>query len=141
MDSDSRNVTADADNPERFRLCECGRKIIENYRRCHCGRVDPSWSILNDTRIEEKGECWIWTGNHNSAGYGTYADALVHRLVWIEVNGEIPEGYEICHSCDVKLCVRPSHLFRGTHAENMADAHAKGRLDTSNLTRWVAPDA
>ena len=34
---------------------------------------------------------------------------------------------EVMHSCDNKICCRPSHLTAGTHAENMADLISKGR--------------
>lgn len=33
----------------------------------------------------------------------------------------------VLHECDVSNCENPSHLFLGTHAENMADRDAKGR--------------
>jgi len=51
----------------------------------------------------------------------------VHRLMWEAVNGPIPEGYYILHTCDNPPCINPNHLFLGTQADNIHDSQAKGR--------------
>lgn len=70
-------------------------------------------------------------GSRTGHGYGTLQrngkNIQAHRYAWEQANGPIPVGLVICHRCDVKLCVRPSHLFLGTKAENNHDRHAKGR--------------
>lgn len=69
------------------------------------------------------GECWEWQGNRGHVGHGMayYAGRmhLVHRLVWTDLRGEIPDGLELDHLCRNPPCCNPDHLDPVTHAENM----------------------
>lgn len=75
--------------------------------------------------------CWVWAGNHNSDGYGRFgaggAVDKAHRQAWRLFRGEIPAGSMVLHTCDVKDCVNPAHLYIGNHQMNMQDKAARGR--------------
>lgn len=82
-------------------------------------------------KIEIQQSCWIWTGAVNANGYGSMWDGekpeTASRLSYRLLIGQIPEGLFVLHRCDNPLCVKPSHLFAGTHIENMHDRDIKGR--------------
>ena len=87
--------------------------------------------------------CTLWTAYKNAHGYGVMTWQkrlqLAHRMAWVNANGPIPDGMEVCHSCDVPACVNVAHLFVGTHKDNMADRQAKGRTRPGRGTRhWSA---
>jgi HNH endonuclease len=79
--------------------------------------------------------CWIWTGAHNTQGYGGfswkkdgYKMIRAHRASWIIYHGAIPNGMWVLHKCDNPSCVNPDHLFLGDCRVNTRDALIKGRL-------------
>lgn len=51
---------------------------------------------------------------------------------------EPPGVMLVCHRCDTPLCVRPSHLFLGTSADNTRDSITKGRQPQSKLSPTLA---
>lgn len=76
-------------------------------------------------RTERRGECLEWTGTRTSSGYGTLRSGgkyvVAHRYSWERVNGPIPDGKDIDHTCWNRACVEPAHLRLATHAENMGN--------------------
>ena len=54
----------------------------------------------------------------------------LNRLIFTFVNGKIPEGKVIGHSCNNKGCINPSHLYLTTSAENSTQAKLDGLYKT-----------
>ncbi len=82
-------------------------------------------------RVHKTDTCWWWIGGR-SRDYGRLTinrkGVRAHRLSY-ELNiGPIADGLFVCHRCDHPLCVRPDHLFLGTHIENVRDSVRKGRF-------------
>jgi hypothetical protein len=50
-----------------------------------------------------------------------------HRVVWMEMHGDIPPSTYVCHSCDNRRCINTDHLFLGTMYDNINDMIAKRR--------------
>lgn len=81
-------------------------------------------------QIDERTQCWRWIGSVSTDGYGlwsAYGQKTAHRASYVMNRGQIPTGLHVLHKCDEPSCVNPSHLFLGTHQDNMADLRAKGR--------------
>jgi hypothetical protein len=82
-------------------------------------------------RLEPDGECLVYVGSRNRAGYGLITwDGIVysaHRIAYEIEYGPILDGSLVLHHCDNPPCCRPDHLFRGTDQDNMRDMKVKGR--------------
>lgn len=95
------------------------------------GKVDRDGPIQPHTPW--LGPCWQWTGQKNAGGYGTLwvnefnSARPAHRISWAIRYGSMPTRL-VLHKCDNRLCVRPVHLFLGTHWDNMRDAVSKERM-------------
>lgn len=81
------------------------------------------------SQVEISDACWLWHGaNDGRYGVVRWNGRLTkaHRVAWEIDHREAPQA-QVLHRCDTPLCVRPSHLFEGTQADNLADMKAKGR--------------
>lgn len=90
-------------------------------------KVDKNGPVVRP----DLGPCWIWKGAGYPNGYGSFRLGKdmrsAHRCAYIICRGSIPDGMCICHTCDQKGCVNPSHLWAGTNHDNSLDMCRKGR--------------
>jgi hypothetical protein len=102
--------------------------------------------FIKSKMVVDANGCWLWqgfiaprvplktgkgAGKVSKGGYGSIGyrgrNLGVHRVVWMIHNGPQPKGMHVCHSCDVRRCVNPDHLWLGTNRENITDMVKKGR--------------
>lgn len=96
------------------------RKVLDSAR----GRIE-ALSIP-----EPNSGCWLWIGSVKPNGYGNFfldgGFTQAHRAAYIAFVGPIPDGMVVCHQCDNKACVNPSHLRVGSHKDNSREATQRG---------------
>lgn len=109
--------------------------------------LSPKHQALFWEKVDQRGpdECWPWTAATATNGYGVFGvlrkdrgewchrQWKSHRLAWSFVNGFIPEGMVIRHSCDNPPCCNPRHLLLGTGNDNVADKVMRNRQSRGPL--------
>ena len=114
----------------------CGRPCTQGAQCCReCADVLKTMPVAERfwSHVDRRGpdDCWLWTAGRFKCGYGEFnldgEPRYSHRTTWELVHGPIPPGLCVCHSCDVRLCCNPRHLWLGTRADNNRDMTEKGR--------------
>ena len=117
-----RNVSRDEFSQGRGQYCSRGCSAAG----IRAGATGRFWR-----RVHKTEGCWLWSGPKDNDGYGrAYHDGSTwrtNRLAWSLVMGPVPGDKWVLHRCDTPACVRPSHLFLGSHLDNMRDCLMKGR--------------
>lgn len=122
------SYTVKGQHPARTRKY-CSNKCVGAASEASRTLAERVWA-----KVDQSGHCWTWTGKKRT-GYGRIYrhgrwEPATHA-VWEVVHGTpVPPGMIICHHCDNPPCVRPDHLFLGTHADNVADRDRKHRRAT-----------
>lgn len=92
--------------------------------------------------IRPEGECWLWQGSLNQAGYGVGGmggkQYRAHRLAYETWVGAIPDGLVLDHvrgrGCHSRHCCNPAHLQPVTSVENVQRGDSPAMLSARRLT-------
>ena len=77
-------------------------------------------------------ECWECNSHTtDNNGYPIIKkegkSTTIFRYIYKKYISDVPKGMVIRHTCDNRMCINPSHLILGTHADNVADRVLRGR--------------
>lgn len=97
--------------------------------------------LLRMSEFSDPNTCWNWPMSRTKSGYGQLSTSngssktrelhYAHRVASFLVEGPLPKGLYVCHTCDNPSCFNPNHLFRGTPKDNSQDCVSKGRLNVA----------
>jgi hypothetical protein len=87
--------------------------------------------ILNCNRERGYFGCWLWKNGEGADRYGRFwlngKPIKINRAVYELFIEPLAKDEHVLHICDVTSCGNPWHVYRGDHAQNMADRQERGR--------------
>lgn len=91
-------------------LVVAGVKPVERSRNADgtFAPEDETTRFLSLVKVGHDG-CAIWNGGR-WGDYGRFRRTQAHRWAYERWIGPIPDGHDLHHECEVKLCVNPEHL-------------------------------
>lgn len=135
-----------SENQQNFNfVCKnCGKNFIDYghsdrefcSRRCNSEYQKKSFRREITYDIDPESGCWVCT-SHAGIHEKDYPritiegkHVLLHRYMYEQKYGKIPDGMDACHECDNPRCINPDHIFLGKHKDNMEDRNNKGRSNS-----------
>ena len=105
------------------------QQLLEKIHGDRSLRTKIRARFLAERRLTPDG-CWLWGTSTQPGGYSTMSieniNLRTNRLSYC-VFSDLPLQNElVCHKCNVPLCIKPKHLYAGTHSDNMKDAVRAG---------------
>lgn len=107
--------------------------------------IDRFWDKVDKngpipSHYPDLGNCYLWTGSMNNAGYGQIQSGdrggglllTSHVAFELEYGRPLAPGMWALHRRDNPPCIRGTHFFEGTYADNMRDMVAKGRQNNGH---------
>lgn len=88
--------------------------------------LDELVDYLLKNAIKDK-DCLLYHNYVERNGYARvqiyHKRILVHRVIAIKFLGLNNDGTDIqvCHTCDIRHCINPKHLFLGNNSSNQKD--------------------
>jgi hypothetical protein len=110
----------------------CSQRCVGRYAQQKRRRpfADTFWALVERGETES---CWRWRGFVGDKGYGAMWHredkrlTRAHRIAYELTHGRFDPSADVRHKCDNPICVNPSHLELGSHADNMGDMVKRGR--------------
>src|SRR3990167_748311 len=101
----------------------------------HLRGISTAERLLARYVVEPSG-CWRWTRATTTSGYAHLSIQSVyyqaHRLMYILLIGDFPDGLEPDHICRNRWCVNPWHLEPVTHGVN-SQRGSRARLSAAQV--------